>query len=294
MVRHATPTTGRVPGEPGLNVSAYPNRPILKPAVWSEWVPLYFFLGGLAGASALLAGVADLGGWGRLARRLRIVAVATVALCPPPLIADLGRPGRFINMLRVFRPTSPMSVGTWLLTAFGGAAGASGFAALTGRLRPLGRLGQATAALLGPPLATYTAVLLGNTSVPVWHGARRQLPLLFATGSAASAAALGVLVTPPDDAAPARNLAIAGALAEVGIAEVMRRRLGPTGDVYLHGPAARLRRTSGGLMLAGAALLTFAGRRRPMAIAGALCVLGGAAAQRFAVWRAGVESAERT
>lgn len=291
--RHPTPAAGRA-AEGSVNVSAYPGRHVLQPVVWKEWIPLYFFLGGMAGGSALLGAATDLAGWHLLARRLRVVALAAVALCPPPLVLDLGRPERFLNMLRVFRPTSPMSVGTWILTAFGGAAGASGLSAATGRLRTIGRLGEAGAALLGAPLATYTAVLLGNTSVPVWHGARRDLPFLFATGSAASAAAAGVLVTPPREAVPARRLAIAAALGEVALGEAMRHRLGDLGGVYAEGPAGAYRRASGGLMVAGAALLALGGRRRAPATLGALCVLGGAAAERFAVWRAGVESAGRT
>lgn len=292
--RHPTPRAGFVEGDGQLNISRYPTRRILQRVVWKEWIPTYFFLGGLAGASAVLAAASDIAGWSLLARRLRVVALAAVALCPPPLILDLGRPERFLNMLRVFRPTSPMSVGTWILSAFGGAAGLSALSALTGRLTALGRLGELGAAALGAPLATYTAVLLGNTSVPVWHGGRRELPFLFATGAAASAAGLGVVLTPPAEAGPARRLAVATALGEIAIGELMRHRLGGLGGVYTAGPAAAYRRASAALMVTGAALLAFGGRRRPLAVAGGLCVLGGAATERFAVWRAGVESAERT
>lgn len=274
----------RTPAGRPANVSAYPAHAILKPAPWTWMIPAYFFLGGAAGAAATIGGVAELAGRRRLAARARMVALAALLPCPPLLILDLGRPARFLNMLRIFRPTSPMNLGTWLLSAFGGALSASLFS------RPAGLI----AAALGPALATYTSVLLANTSTPAWHGARRHLPFLFATGAASSGGAAVCLVTRPQEAGPARRLAIAAALAEVGVAAAMERGLGEVGAVYSEGRAAAYARASRALSLGGAATLAVLGRRRPGTLAGSLLVMGGACLQRFAVWEAGSRSAELT
>lgn len=274
----------RTPGGRRANVSAYPSHAILKRAPWTWMIPAYFFLGGTAGAAATMGGVAELAGRRRLAGRARLVALAALLPCPPLLILDLGRPERFLNMLRVFRPTSPMNLGTWLLSAFGGALSASLF------WRPAGLV----AAAFGPALATYTSVLLANTSTPAWHGARRYLPFLFATGAASSGSAAVCLVTGSEEAGPARRLAIAAALAEVGVAAAMERGLGEVGAVYSEGRAAAYARASRALSLGGATTLALFGRRRPGRLAGSLLVMGGACLERFAVWEAGSRSAELT
>ena len=213
-------------GAGAVNVSEYPGRPVLRRPAWTWEVPVYFFAGGLAGGSALLGLGAELAGNRPLARRCRLAAGLAAAACPPLLISDLGRPRRFLNMLRVFRPTSPMSMGTWLLVAFGGAAGAAALSEATGVLRPLGRTAGAVSGVLGPGLATYTAVLIGQTSIPAWERARTRLPAVFASSAAAGAGGLACVVTPPASARSARLLAVAGGLAELVSARWMRRSLG--------------------------------------------------------------------
>ncbi len=282
------------PGGRAANVSAYPSHPILKTAPWTWMIPAYLFFGGTAGVAATISGIAELSGHRRLARRARAAAFAALLPCPPLLVLDLGRPERFYNMLRVFRPTSPMNVGTWILTAFGGALATAIASQLTGIARPIGRLGSAAAAVLGPALATYTGVLLANTSTPAWHEARRLLPALFAAGAASSGAAASCLLTPPADAAPARRVAIGGAMAEIGLALAMERLPGPQGARYSEGEAGRLSRAAIGMSLGGAVGLAALGHRRPAAIGGSLLLLGGACCERFAVWKAGNRSAELT
>jgi formate-dependent nitrite reductase membrane component NrfD len=175
---------------------AYHGAPILKAARWSDEIGWYFFSGGLAGASAVLAGAARVTGQLDLARYARHWALAGLAPRPVLLIADLGRPARFINMLRVVKPTSPMSIGTWLLSAFGAIVVPAALLAQLGRFPRVALVADVTAGALGAGVATYTAVLTADTATPVWHESGNELPFLFAAGAAASAGA-GVALTAP-------------------------------------------------------------------------------------------------
>jgi formate-dependent nitrite reductase membrane component NrfD len=272
----------------------YYGRSVVAEPVWNPSIPAYFFAGGLAGASAGLGLLARLRGNHHLARTCTLTSAAVVAVCPPLLIEDLGRPERFLHMLRVFKVTSPMSVGTWILSAFGALSGAAAASELTGVALPAGRAAEAGAGVLGLPLATYTAALLANTSMPVWHEARRLLPLVFAAGSAASAGALATLASPRRHSAMARRLAVGGALAEVALIQAMERSLGDAGRPYREGPAGRLARMAAPLMLGGAAGIVAGRWNRLLGTSGALGVLAGALLERFAVWKAGPESARLT
>src|SRR5213075_2982547 len=151
----------------------------------------------------------------------------------------LGVPARFFNMLRVFKVTSPMSVGSWLLAATGTTAAAATSHEVFGVLPRAGRLARALSALFGLPLATYTAALLSNTAVPVWHEGRRELPFVFAGSAAACAGAAAAIVTPVEDAGPARRLALLGVLAEGASMQLMEHRLGELGEPYKTGVAGR-------------------------------------------------------
>ncbi len=288
-------------GRPQISVSredghtegrSYYGRPVLKEPVWSWEIPWYFFAGGLAGASSTLALIAHAGSNDKLARRARLTALAGAAASPVLLISDLGRPDRFYNMLRVFKPTSPMSVGTWILTAFGTSAGIAAASDVLGIFPRLRRLSGAVSALLGPALSTYTAVLVSDTSVPVWHEARRELPLVFAASSAASAGAAATILTPVADAGPARRLAVGGALLEIGAAEAMKRGLGDfLAEPYEKEEAGRFDSASKALSVLGAAVTALAGRRRSMSALGGALILAGAALERWSVFRAGFQSA---
>jgi len=201
-------------------------------------------------------------------------------------------PKRFYNMLRVFKPTSPMSVGTWILLAFGTSSGIVAATDVLGVFPRLGKAAETVAALLGPALATYTAVLVADTSVPVWHEARRELPLVFAASSAASAGAAATIFTPPEDAGPSRRLAVGGAVAELGLTEVMKRRLGELAEPYEKEEAGRYEKLSTALTSSGAAFTAILGHKwRWAAILGGALTLGGAAAKRWAIFKAGFQSA---
>jgi hypothetical protein len=273
-------------------IRSYHGQPVLKEPIWTWEIPCYFFTGGLAGASAGLAYGAGLRGNQVLARRAWDAAATGVLLSPALLISDLGRPERFLHMLRMFKVTSPMSVGTWILSASGATTTLAALNQRTGRFPRLARAARPAAALLGLPLATYTGALVANTAVPAWHESRRLLPFVFGSGAALSAGAAAVVATPPRDAAPARRLALAGALLEVGLKQTMERQLGPLGEPYHQGAGARLGHLAQGLIGAGSALLAARGRssRAAAATAGTL-LLGGAMAARWSVFKAGAQSA---
>jgi hypothetical protein len=267
---------------------SYYGRPVLKAPVWKWYIPAYFFTGGLAGASSTLALAASATGNRRLARPAILASAAGLAVSGPLLVADLGRPARFLGMLRVAKPTSPMSVGSWLLAAFGSASTLAAATELTGSLARLGRAAVAVAGALGPAVSTYTAVLVADTAIPAWHDAYRELPFLFAASSAASAGGVVMALTPVDDAAPARRLAVAGAVAELAASRVMESRVaGP----YADGRAGRLMRGAEVCTAAGALVALAARRRRAGAIGAAALLAAGSLLTRFSVSRAGLESA---
>jgi formate-dependent nitrite reductase membrane component NrfD len=276
----------------GTEMRSYYGRPILKEPVWKPAVPFYLFTGGIAGGCAVLHGIAKLAGHERLARTALYVGAASDAVSPALLISDLGRPERFLNMLRVFKVTSPMSVGSWTLAVSGSA---SNTAAALEALRVLPRVkavAETVSFLAGPPLATYTGTLLADTAIPVWHEARRELPWLFGASASASAGAATALFLPSEDAGPARRLAIAGVAAELALKRAMENRLGFVGEVYKQGEAGRFGRIAKACAVTGAAVLAARGKRSRAALAGgSALVLAGELALRWSVFRAGFQSA---
>jgi len=277
---------------PEAEFRSYYGRPIIKEPAWTLEIPWYFFVGGMAGASAPLAVGARLAGNHRLARSALTVAGTGVMASVPLLVSDLGRPERFHHMLRVFKPTSPMSMGSWVLAAMGPAAVGAAVSDRLGILPRLGRTAEVASALLGPILCTYTGVLVADTAVPVWHEAGRELPLVFAGSAVASAGAAATVLTPAADAGPARRLATVGALLELGAVAAMDRRLGELGEPYRQGVAGRYARLARGCTALGLAVVATAGaRRRRAAMAGSGLLLAGSAFERLAVYKAGFQSA---
>jgi formate-dependent nitrite reductase membrane component NrfD len=276
----------------GTEMRSYYGRPIIKEPVWKPEIPFYLFAGGIAGASSVLHGLGRVAGQDKLAKTaLYVGAVADVA-SPALLVSDLGRPERFFNMLRVFKVTSPMSVGSWILFLSGGASNTAAALELLGILKPVKWAAEAVSFAVGPPLTTYTGALLANTAVPVWHEARRELPWLFGASASASAGAATALLLAPEEAGPARRLAIAGVAGELGLMEVMQRRLGFVGEVYKQGQARRFARLSKVCAVAGGGLLAIRGNRsRGAAVAGSALVLIGELAMRWSVFKAGFQSA---
>jgi formate-dependent nitrite reductase membrane component NrfD len=270
---------------------SYYGRPVLKQPVWKPQVPWYLFAGGLAGAAAAQALAAHLAGNRLLERRSWLIALAAVTASPPLLVTDLGRPERFLHMLRVVKPTSPMSIGSWILAAMGTATGAAAASDVSGLFPRAGAAAKVPAGLLGLPLATYPGVLLANTAVPVWHEARRELPFAFAGGAAAAAAGASLIATPMPAARPARRLAVMGAALEGAAMLTMERRLGPLAATYRTGEAGRIARLAQVLTAAGGAVVAAAGGRRGGAAAGGALLMAGSAATRWAVFKGGFASA---
>ncbi|MFF1419528.1 NrfD/PsrC family molybdoenzyme membrane anchor subunit [Streptomyces sp. NPDC058280] len=278
---------------PRAEFDSYYGRPVIKAPSWSARdIAGYFFLGGLAGAGSVLAAGAHLSGRTATATAMKISSLAAVTLSAAALVNDLGRPSRFVNMLRVFKPTSPMSVGSWLLSAYGPCAGAAAFCAVTGRLPRAGAAATGAAAVFGPAVAAYTAVLAADTAVPAWHGAHRELPYVFCASAAAAASGMALVLAPPRESAPARCTAVLAAVGEVSAMTAAERRLGMVAETYREGRAGNLLRAARVLTVAGAAGAALsAGSRRTTVGSGAL-LLAGSACTRFGIFAAGIASAE--
>ena len=289
---------------PDATFTSYYGRPVVKAAPWEAAIPLYLFMGGIAGGSSLLGAGADLSGRPALARGARIGAAGAITVSLLALVADLGRPERFLNMLRVFKPTSPMSVGTWLLTAYGPGAVIAGaaevakllpvrFGFLSTVLEVAARPAGLAAAAFAPGVASYTAVLLTNTSTPAWHDAHRELPFVFVGSAAAASGGLGMLVAPVAEAGPARLFAIAGAVAELAVEHRMEHTMGLSAETLHLGTPGRLMTASKALTAAGAlGAALFGGRSRAGAAVSGLMLLAGSACTRFGVFEAGQHSAQ--
>lgn len=287
------------PVVPDAEFTSYYGRPVLKQAPWTSDIPAYLFLGGLAAGSSVLGAGADLTGRPALRKVGRFGGVGAIMLSLAALIHDLGRPSRFIKMLRVAKPTSPMSVGTWILSAYGPLAGLAAAGELRGLLPGfLGRfVGSAArpaglgAAALAPAVASYTAVLLSDTATPAWHEGFREMPFVFAGSAAASAGGLGMLAAPVDQAGPARRMALAGAVGELVAEERMSASMGLAAETLHHGKAGLLMRASQALTVLGAAGAVAGRRNRAISAAAGAALLVGSAGTRFAIFEAGQESA---
>jgi hypothetical protein len=272
---------------------SYYGRPIVKPPVWKAEIPAYLFSGGLSGVSAALAFAASVAGNRTLERRAWVVTMAAVTANPVLLISDLGKPRRFFNMLRVFKPTSPMNVGAWTLAVAATTAAPAAANGLLGWFPRLGRAAKPAAAVSGLGIATYTAALFSHTAIPVWSEARAELPFSFAGSAAASSGAAVAILTPRSHAGPARRLAVAGALMEGTSTLLMERRLGDLAKPYRSGAGGRFATIAKTLTVSGAALMAArGGRSRGAAVAAGAMMLAGSASFRWAVFRAGFQSAE--
>ena len=275
------------------------HGPFIKAPVWTWEVPVYFWVGGIASGAAFAALAADLAGDEWSAAVARKVALAVVLPAPVLLITDLGRPARFLNMLRIFKPRSPMNMGAWCLVAFTAVGAAAVGGDLLGRPRTARRLG-AVNALLGGYLGSYTGVLLAATAVPVWARSRILLgPIFVSTATATGAAATRLTMAAAGQPAehPTRRalgrLEAAAVLTELTLSTVNERRLGRVGEAFSQGRPHRLFRTAKLLVGSGLALNVLGKRRprTPVEHMSSLMYLAGGLAFRFAWIEAGKASA---
>jgi hypothetical protein len=282
---------GEEPMVPVAEFTSYYGRPVVKDTVWGLDVPGYLFFGGLAGASSALAAGAQLSGHPELARAAKAGAAGAISLSMVALVHDLGRPTRLLNMLRVFKVTSPMSVGTWLLSGYAPLAVAAAGCAVTRTMPRAGAIATAGAAALGPAVAAYTAVLLADTATPAWHDGYRELPYLFVGSAATAAGGLGLLAVAPERARPAARLATLGAAAELTAERLLHRRLGPAGRPYRTGRAGALMRTGQVLATTGTAAALLGRRSRALSALAGVALLASSAVTRFGVFEGGRISA---
>ena len=290
---------------PEVEFTSYYGHNIVKPPPWGHEVAAYLFLGGVGGGSGLLALGAQLTGRELLRRNARLGALAAISLGGAALVKDLGRPERFYNMLRTVKLTSPMSIGSWILTAFSAGMGVASIAEIdrmTGERLPLGPLRGVLqtveplagfeAAAFGPPLAAYTAVLLSDTANPTWNGAHEDLPFVFVSSASLAAAGLAMVTTPVKETGPARALAVMGVIGDIAAMKRMERNMDPTAAEPLHqGHPGEMLKWSERLAIAGAVGTVLVGRTRLGAAASGLALMSASALTRFGVFEAGMASA---
>lgn len=290
---------------PQAEFRSYYGRAVLKPPVWTHEIAYYLFCGGVAAGTSMLAAVADGRGDVAARRGLRITSLTAVGASAYFLIADLGRPERFYNMLRVAKITSPMSVGTWILTAFGPLSGAAavleaaallperGLPGLARRVAPpLASAAGAGAAVTGPLLATYTAVLLADTAVPSWHEPFRELPFVFGGSALAAGAGAGLVLSPLAQSGPAARVAVIGAAAELVAAHRMESAHGIVSEPFHEGRPGTFLRVARALTVAGAVGAVVGRRSRVVSALAGAGLLTGSFLTRMAVFEAGVVSTE--
>ncbi len=295
----------------GWQGPTYYGRSQLKAAPFENWaVGGYIFLAGLGGAASLLSVLLDLAGGRRAAgtvRRGRYLALLA-PLAAPLLVWDLHTPKRFYNMLRIAKRTSPMSIGTWILMAFSGCAGASAvaqFAAdrLPGRrwLRGAARLAHYPAGLAGAGLSTYTAALLAATSTPLWAAAPRALAARFGASSfAAGASALSLGERSPRTRRDLDMLTLAALGAELAATAASHAAYRQKGvDEALNGPEGQIEAIGatglGAILPLGLQAASLVLSRRPglLSTLASTAVLAGSLMLRISIMGAGDRSAER-
>ena len=284
---------------------SYYGKPIVKFPPWEWPIAGYLFLGGLAGGSSMLAAGAAGTGNRELARNSRITAFGAAGVGSAFLVLDLGRPERLLHMFRVFKLSSPMSVGAWILGAFSGMAAVPAAAelddltarrvpapdVLRGLLHALATPAGIGAGLLGSPLAVYTAVLLGDTSVPMWQAGRAALPPLFVSSASCASGGAAMVTTSTRNNRPARVLAVAGAAADVAATRALKRSVGGVMRETLEtGKAGTLLRAAEGLVVGGGLAAAVAGRNRVAGAVAGAALMAGSCLTRFGIMQAGRQS----
>ena len=294
----ATDTWESLPGEQSHSTTYY-DRPLLKMPVWEWVIPAYYYVGGVTGASLVLSAAAqwsDSEGNDSLIRRCHWIAFVGSAISSACLVYDLGRPERFLNMLRVFRPTSAMNMGAWILTGVGGTAPIA--LLLRGRGGFLGAVGSIfgyLAGLFGAGLATYTGVLVSNSAVPIWQQSRRAMPILFGSAAVGSVGSLfNVLVDSKDERALTGTFGIVGQMAELSAGIVMERQASEVervGRPFRTGVSGAMWKTAAALTAGSIVLTVLPGKWKAKRVTAGLLGTFGSMLMRFSIEQIGKASA---
>ncbi len=301
LARLAPEPWDRVPRITELDTTYY-DRPLLKSSVWSIDIPLYYFFGGAAGAALTLGAAIQLAapkehrqlrGFSAVCHWIGIIGSTAGAGF---LIHDLGRPSRFLFMLRVFRPTSPMNIGSWILSAAAPSAIATGlFLNRPGVLGMIGEICGYISGIFGAALATYTGVLVSNTAIPVWQESRRWMPVLFAaSGASAAGSIIDVVYGDRNGRNIGRVFGTAGRVAEIAASIQVERAasaIPKVGEPLRRGGPALLWKTASALTIASLTLSLIPSRSRKRRIAAGLLGAAGSLCMRFAVHYIGNVSA---
>lgn len=300
---------------PDMKFSSYYGRPIVKAPPWGWPIGVYLWLGGISGSAGVLALGAQLTGNHQLGRPARLTAFTAAGLGSLALVGDLGRPERALNMFRVFKVSSPMSMGSYILMVFASSAALPAATEIDqimverGRgielpdwlrrtARSAGRAATPVTGVLGPLLATYTGVLLSDTSVPAWAGAKSHLPYIFGSSGALAGSGVLMALTDPDYAGPARVLALVGSGSELYAMHQLKEEMDPTiREVYEKDAPGTLLKASevmvmgGAVGTAGAVALQALGRNsRPLSVLSGIALVIGSGLTRFGVLHAGHNS----
>lgn len=284
---------------PDYKDTTYYDRPLLQEPVWKPTIPLYYFVGGAAGASLAIGAAAQLDRSGRLKdliRRCHWAGIIGSAVSGEILILDLGRPSRFYNMLRVFRPTSPMNMGAWILSTIAPSAiAAAMFQPRRGLIGVFGDVSGIASGLAGLALSTYTGVLVSNTAVPVWQESRHVLPILFGASAMASAGSIYDLAF--DDPRARRityTFGAIGRVVELAASVALERQVAQVDERVARplktGVSGTLWKAAGALTAASLVLSVIPGKSRKKRVATGVLGILGSLALRYAVHHAGVAS----
>lgn len=291
-------TWQQVPGDQGRDVTYY-DRPLLQMPVWEWVIAAYYYVGGVTGAALVLGAAAQLHdrkAHNKLIRRCHSIAFVGSGLSAFFLVYDLGRPERFFNMLRVFRPTSPMNMGAWILSGVGGTAPlALILRNRTGILGGVGRLCTYLAGIFGAGLATYTGVLVSSTAVPIWQQSRKIMPILFGSSAMASVGALfNVFANNKEERALTGTFGTVGQLAELGASYVMEQQASEVDRVGLpfrQGVSGAMWKTAAVLTAGSVVLNLLPGKSKTKRIAAGVMGTFGSMLMRFSIEQLGKASA---
>ncbi len=276
----------------------YYGQPVLKEPVWEFSIPAYFYVGGLTGVSGTLGAAAQLvapNSMRSLVTKSRWVATIGGAVSAGLLVYDLGRPSRFLNMLRVFRVTSPMSMGSWILSVFSTAAAGAALLPFGPNLfRPVAYPLGLIAGLFGLGLSGYTGVLIAQTAVPVWQQSYRTMPVLFlASGTAASAALFELFTWNKQERSAIQRFGMVGKVTELLGMYILERdasRVERVGRPLKRGFSGLLWKTAKVLTAAGIVISLLPGKRRSKHIASGIIGSAASLCLRCGIFYAGKAS----